>query len=413
MLGDRESSNKRTLVNDVRRMSLDAYKGARERFVESAISNLPIVAVYEYGRVSVPGVSDLDFLLVLDEAKCGEAEIEGNLWTDGYLVDRPILVSKGQFRNLEYLLYAGSLKVIWGTECVKSKLPEEEDKNILLAARLADSAQLLLHNLAKIAARDQVSARTCLLRVKSALHSVALAEQLGISLEDCIYKFVGEVKEVRERWLDQPNFDRLNCLVEYAPKVVITILDRLERLAIDRKWWVKCAPPDGVGIAQVSENSFTIFNNGNAGEQDVPRVEVLRGPRLRRGIRKVDFSISSTKVGGFLGDHIVQCASYWPWVRVDENTREKYKCGKLNNRYKEVIRRRMKEGKSHIRFLTRNGLVETGQLPPYGGFFYRKFSRKGLYPQLKRIGARGYAGLARCLFSMRSSIGASRVVAYA
>lgn len=383
--------------SDVRPMSLEAYQEARHTFIRSAANALPLVSVYEFGTVSAPGVSDLDFILVVDESLLEPRRRREALWSDDYLMDWPIVFSESQFEKLPYLLHTGALELVWGTEADVAPLAGDHEA-ILNAAKLADFGHFLLHALIKLRAHDTVSARSCLLRLRSVAHSVWLGQKMGLPMAVRMKRFVEDVRRVRSGWLERQNYAELGRLLEAAPVTLLTLMDSLQHIAKSKGWWRGFTRRPEAITVQTGESSFSIFDVDVPAAWDEERCTTLAGPRLRVRGGQLDFSISAASFGPYLGAHMLLALKAAGWVDPVELSSSTRSNVVLSSAYARVVAERMECGREHIDWLRRNGLLRIGQIPPYGGVFQRRYGRRSVRSTLRRLSARGYSAVARSYF---------------
>ena len=88
-----------------RQVSASAYHSVRDRYVE-AVSRCPdVVAVFQIGEISVPGLSDIDIVVVVNEKLRESAQVTYAVSSDEtaqYCFDHtPYVIPSDVFTNIE------------------------------------------------------------------------------------------------------------------------------------------------------------------------------------------------------------------------------------------------------------------------------------------------------------------------
>jgi hypothetical protein len=206
---------------------LDDYAAAADE-MEAALRSLPgALALYRIGSVSVPGISDIDRLVVVE----GEGRLEA-VWpelaprTRELAMHSPFVVDAESLRRHRWFAHLEPLELAWG-EAVALETPPEMDR----VRRLLAVESLLLNHLRNVkkAVQGSVPVRPTLCELHTIRHGLAL----GGLPEDPL---TGEVAELRQTWfaLDAPvREERLRELLARSVAVLVGALAALGAGALD------------------------------------------------------------------------------------------------------------------------------------------------------------------------------------
>jgi hypothetical protein len=228
------------VVNHPVYRTLAEYQEVRERFVNH-VKNVPsVMAVYEYGSVTVPGLSDLDFIVCLsDRTEVDEARLLSitslPFGARSLILHNALIIPEVQIQSLQELLIVSNLQKLWGRA---SYPPSEIPLVDAQTTRYAQMAKLIEKLFAyKVwsaeVVKDQVlDARWAIAVLKSLVYSVSLVESLtDMALSDTA-TYSRAVNELRAYWFDERSLYRKNLalcglflLAQDLTESLITILD--------------------------------------------------------------------------------------------------------------------------------------------------------------------------------------------
>jgi len=351
--------------NDVRRLTREDYERTRRTYLQYVASAFRPLAIYEYGRVRVSGISDLDFLIVIDEEVVNAPGRPPPLDDVGkYLVDRPVLIPSSLFGRLQHLIFPGDLTHLWGKEFTVDHVPHERHM-MVSAALLCDVGHVLLHRLAKLNARSRLMVRQVLLRLHSIAHSGQLANQAGMGTDRSLDSFLGRVRALRERWIDDPDYRELAELLRLASPVLESLLRRLGERARTAGWYDEQDALPGKRTVQVTPTSFTSF--GDPSEPPRSSEAAFSGPVISIGRSRFDMSLSVARLPFFAYRHFQACGiGSGPLRRAVRSRFGMDHSGSLSGEYRRMLEERMDLGESHWELINRARLLRHGQFPIYG-----------------------------------------------
>ncbi|GEM_PF-4179502 len=197
---DREHTLKKLFglpVDDVIPLTIQDYKDALSEVLEIAKS-INARSVFTYGNISVPGISDLDILIVSENPFPVSRLSRKTRWIMSHT---PIVVKPGDIEQTSRLLDTRNLKLVWG-RAVEFPEPTIEDLRTL-AVRHMVWKTMSLHK--KLTTRD-LRARNLLLHLHALRYSF---REIGEGEPE----FFRRVSYLREKWFDLTEEDKLTKLL--------------------------------------------------------------------------------------------------------------------------------------------------------------------------------------------------------
>ncbi len=170
-------------VDDTKRLTYEDYAGALARVIELARKG-GALAVYTYGEVSAPGISDLD-VIVVSEKPLSLKLSEKELWVLGHF---PEVISPEEFKDLGWRMDTRNLQRAWGEDLGEPPVPQSERRR--LAVSYAAYRTVALH---KAFATGRLRARTLLRHLHALRYNFSL-----LGLEEPPY--FREVELLRGLW---------------------------------------------------------------------------------------------------------------------------------------------------------------------------------------------------------------------
>ncbi len=170
-------------VDDTRRLGFEDYAEALAKIIDAA-KKQGALAVYTYGAVSVPGISDLDVIIV-SEAPVKLSLDQKTRWILGHT---PEVLSPEEFKSLGERVDTRNLQRVWGEDLGVPEVPEGRKR--ALAANYAARRAIALH---KALATRQLMARTLLRHLHALRYNFSL-----LGLEEP--RFFKDVDTLRGLW---------------------------------------------------------------------------------------------------------------------------------------------------------------------------------------------------------------------
>lgn len=194
----------------------DTYRTYIEKYIRIAKKVKGVIAIYQMGSVSTPGISDID-LIVIVEQKFNPYEYQKlsvkNVFKEdsiaNYLfIHDVIVIDSESFKDMEYINYSSNLKLLYGEELSVNKVSEEE-KKILGFAISIDFLIMRLHQFEYLNKNNIFLLRGNMVRASSLRHTATIAKNLGLDFDTSILE---ETKKIRDNWFETKDE---NSLIEY------------------------------------------------------------------------------------------------------------------------------------------------------------------------------------------------------
>lgn len=171
------------VYHDLMPFSLDDYERILRGYVGEVSQAPGVRAIFRFGEVSNPGISDLDVLVVVrDDVEPSSLRRVGDATradaATRYLFPHPPLVApQGSIANLRFVHSLCGLSQIWG-DPLEVRPPGERDRGYLRLADYVDFS-FALRSALRSFAEASVGLRTILLLLKSCVHSLDLASSVS------------------------------------------------------------------------------------------------------------------------------------------------------------------------------------------------------------------------------------------
>lgn len=194
------------LTNDLRRLTMGDYHHAIDSYV-ACCSRIPgVSAIYQFGNVGAPGLSDIDLMVVLrDEAKGAEdfqrLSIRHPSWKDERVVrdcfiHNPFVCPESIFREIDWIIPGNEWTRLSGSHVERREPTNDEDKIIALIHGL-DFAIARVHQLVHAAESPACSLRWLVPQLWSISHTRKILERLGAPLSASWTSLVDRLEELR------------------------------------------------------------------------------------------------------------------------------------------------------------------------------------------------------------------------
>lgn len=362
------SAGRWSFVPDIVPQSASAYDDARNAYIEQLVGSLGPLAVYEYGRVGAPGISDIDLLVVVDPEKPVRRLRPPSLDPAGrYLIDKPVLLSPEAFRNLRRLLFIDPLDHLFGRRIDPLDLPEDEAR-IVNAGIFLDFSHVLLHRFNKMRFVRRLSIRNTLLRLNSIHHSASLAERVGAELGEGTVSLLAAVRDLRGSWFEEPRYDVAAALLEQAVPALLQLLEAVTGVAEAQHWSAIEGAWSDSPVVQIAPTSFSLFSKDSVRFNEQQDGAGMGGPSFTAGGSSYNLSASILCLPRFAYLHLLACSSSSATIprvirrRLGDDT----VAGTTSRFYQQVIGERMRIASECWDFLDARNLFGFGQFPPCG-----------------------------------------------
>jgi hypothetical protein len=201
------------VVNDLQPLTAADYEGVVEQYAE-ACHRLPGVrAIYRFGTIEAPGLSDLDLIVVLGEvpsdsrAALGMLSIAHERWRRDDVVARcfihdVLVCSEEAFRGLAWLVTGDAPRFVAGSVIEREEFGPSTRAMVALVHGL-DFCLERLHELTRLRARPQVSMRWLVPQLWSVTHTKRILEGAGVRLGETWEMLEQDLRALRATAVDR------------------------------------------------------------------------------------------------------------------------------------------------------------------------------------------------------------------
>jgi hypothetical protein len=268
-------------------VGLDLYRRAREEFCEYFARVEGVHAIYRYGSVTYPGLSDLDFMVVLNDDYQHRPGVEYSnprFSTEAkYAVHhQQFFISRHLFPTHNLLIPIFEIEHVWGAPCGEPVTGEEELHLASLFLACEDVVTVFPEFLLSCLTSRQVRARYGQAQLKLITKISGLAETLLNRELPGAAEFAGHVTELREHWFSrsaEENCQMLRRGIEEATDFIATVAKGLSEYVMQMgllphsvtevsRWAYHCGS-FGIDFER-PDQGFSFHSSG-----------VLRRPRVR------------------------------------------------------------------------------------------------------------------------------------
>ncbi len=209
--------------DDIVPLSAGDYERATAEFLRVAEETDGVVGVWQTGSVSVPGISDLDFILVIRDGAGVSWKLMRNCLspeTSRVLLHSPIAITENLFPWLGYLSDTRGTRRLAGPDF---SFREPENKGLINLMVSARFTMAKLMGLVRTTFIGRVSVRSFLCRVHGIRHNFTLMERL-------VPPVFHEAEDLRESWFKTGNerLGRLEKLLSGARDACLAFLRDIE-----------------------------------------------------------------------------------------------------------------------------------------------------------------------------------------
>ncbi|HII60990.1 hypothetical protein [Pyrococcus horikoshii] len=188
-------------------LSISTYEEVLSEYVDLISQDDNVLAVYQSGSISVPGISDLDIFIVLDDPfNKNTIEVLRN-WrrdmTSRYIFyHSPFIISKEDFPSIKYVHTAFNLRRIYGSE-IPIINPSNDEITFIKILNILDWSYILTVSLSEMFLRRKIHMRTALMTLGSVAHTLALAQDI-LGCKD-YRKIIRSIRAFRRNFFKLPD----------------------------------------------------------------------------------------------------------------------------------------------------------------------------------------------------------------
>lgn len=179
-------------------IELDFYHKARRVLINAFKNNPCVIAIYEYGTINAPGISDIDIILVINKKK-------KNFFKENYnqLKEISNLIGSGNIihmtaKSFSMIKFIDDIKIkkIYG-KTIYVKLPNKEDKEFIDLVSIVDWVPERVSRLINIFKSQKIDIITTLCILNSLSYSILKSKKI-FGFKD--NSFVDNLNNLRQNW---------------------------------------------------------------------------------------------------------------------------------------------------------------------------------------------------------------------
>lgn len=234
------------IADDIRFISRQDYEKVLWSYIEYLSQRLDIVSIYQIGEISVPGISDIDLIVILDDRTSSALDLrEAQRTAAGELglyafSHAPFVVNRVTFRNLPALFYAHNLRHLWGEKLALNEYPSKEQEfyDYVVAVEAAIAQSFIFMRVTQN--RTVFGLRSLLCNLNAIKHTISTIrrwrrpEDIGGS-----QVFMDQVDELRQGWFGhgpRHDFGAIAGLSAEALHILISVLNELGVVGRDKHY---------------------------------------------------------------------------------------------------------------------------------------------------------------------------------
>ena len=228
----------REYLYDPRFFDMDYYNFAADKFVDKYSGNQDVISIYLFGQVSVAGISDLDFIVVLKEPQERPFGKEYSIMSFNedlryiYNNTQPFIVNEDVFKNFWKIFPTSNLKLIYGKDIrPKKELKEEVSSSFYNTLILIDVCNYFYPGifLGQLFSK-QLNVRYALLILNSLKFPLKMFMDISGSKQDNWIKFIDNVRILRESWFSSEGQGQHQTLIATLKEAIAVSLDLVVKL---------------------------------------------------------------------------------------------------------------------------------------------------------------------------------------
>jgi hypothetical protein len=202
----------------------EEYDRASQEIVD-ALRRLPgLVAIYRAGSTSVPGISDLDWIAVIEPGAHPFEVWSGLSERARYLaMHAPFVVDRDTFRRHRWFAHLEPLELSFGTAVELDDRPLRSYSETLIGA---ESLVICLLSVLKQVSTGLFKVRPSLCQLNNLRHALPLARLTDTDAPQAA-RLAKDVAMLRETWFKTAEHDRAELMRDVAARSIPALLDAL------------------------------------------------------------------------------------------------------------------------------------------------------------------------------------------
>lgn len=232
------------------------YEDSINRIVKKYSGIRDLTALYEWGSVSTPGISDIDIICVFPNRKLSSLSFgkRSTYLSDSrtrYFTVHPfVFIDEKSLNDIKYINHNIDFKLLYGKRCnIKNLNPKQESQ--VKVALLND--MIIRHyprDFISQLINKEINVRITLLRLHSIRHTIDILESL--TKKRCVSwkSAMEEIQDLRDKWFERKNTGLLARLNEEAVYITMGIIETFRNFLLKSK------------LVEISSGNKVMFNGG-------------------------------------------------------------------------------------------------------------------------------------------------------
>lgn len=202
------------------------YKKAETEFIYYYKKIEEVISIYKFGDVSVPGLSDLDFVIVLDKVRKHHSKIRYGINhfsanTQYILLHPQLFLNEDLMKNIYLCFSPSNLKRIWGKEIIFSKFTAKEShafKNLMAVnAFLYKIPRRILKSLLT----RKIKIRECITDLNNVKQYIEYFKNINCGDNNKFDEYLKDIEILKGSWFRNKEADNLNSLISCMKKSLL------------------------------------------------------------------------------------------------------------------------------------------------------------------------------------------------
>ena len=247
--------------------SIADYKESTNRIIEIYSKINGLVSIYNWGDPSIPGISDIDIVLVFKNNTDDPLNLLNRSFyflnnKTRYLVRHPfIFIDVGSFKKARYIYPNTNFKLLHGKSVKIDKLSPDDEYYSKIALLNDIIIRHYPRDFIEQFADKNINVRDTLLRLNSLKYSIKILESLTKEKNTEWNSKLRLIENLRKKWFNAKDFDMLVLLNEDAFHITMGIIEKF-RIFLIRNNLVKTDSGDKVRYNGIKNKSLFIKNWG-------------------------------------------------------------------------------------------------------------------------------------------------------
>ncbi len=250
--------------NFPKKYGIEDYKAAIQKIAKRYSKLDGLKAVYNWGGPSVPGISDIDLVMVFRRHAKSLPFLNRSFYFIGaksrYLVRHPFMfIDEESFRQIRFVYPMANFVNVFGAKIKINKLSKIQD----YFAKIALLNDIIIRHyprdfLWQLVSRE-INVRDTLLRLNSLNYTIKILEDVANTKNSEWNRKMMLIKELRANWFKNNNFELLISLNEDAVGISLEIIEEFKEFLF-KKRIIEILAKDEVQYNGIKNKSLFIKN---------------------------------------------------------------------------------------------------------------------------------------------------------